>query len=1050
MHRNRRRCGRLNMTRRPRLEVLEPRLPLSAMAAVASSPGVLRVQLSCPAYTLESQSDGQDRIVATGLSSFGTSGNPELPGTLLRIALPLDADLNSVELSTTSVRVDGVAGAYAIGPVAATATTDGDNVILDSASVDLVDGKNLAVYGVNAFCNTESARLVSVQQMGRWKFAEVYYSPFQYNPVAESLRVASDVSICVSYTGGAVLPAALAADTSWDAEASEMFTNYADAAAWYSSAAARPVGVAVSTIRADYAIITTSAIQSHSTQLAAFIADKQSLGHTVVVATERDWGGGSGDVASDRIRVWLQQNYASMGIKYVLLVGDPTPATGDVPMKMTWPRYSAYRSQSTDLCQSPTDYYYADLTSNWDANGNGIFGQWSVDLSSAPVQEVQVGRIPVYGSDYASLDSILAKTICYDSETDIAWRNSMLLPMAISNYGNEDRNGAPRTDGRSLAEAIKKNLATPNDFGTTTMYEQAGLLPVTAACDAPLTEADLLAQWRASDYGIVDWWGHGNHTLVARKYWSADTDEDGVADSNEITWVRLLNSADTALLDNAHPSVVVQVSCLNGFPEDSGNLGYALLRNGAIGTYSATRDSWYTEGTWTARQAGDNASMAYYITRQLVNNPATETLGSALEWCRESLNCSNAEFWMNLVGFNLYGDPSVTPYTVGPRDLTPPTASALAADVAAGGGSSYTFTVTYSDADSSISMATLGSKNVVVTGPNKFSQIAKLVSVDDASNGPVRTATYRITPPGGKWNPADNGVYTMSMRYGQVSDTALNFVPADSLGTFTAAILPTVSISGVSHKEGKSGVTTVSMVVTLSARSGQPVDVSYATADGSAVAGQDYVAAAGTVHFPAGTTRQTIKLQIVGDTTYEAREAFGVTLSDASGAVIGATKGSATVTVVNDDKAPKLTIGDGVVVQTPEGPVARFTVSLSGLTDLSAAVTCTTANGTAKAGKGFAATTALLTFLPGETSKEFVVPILADAALKRAESFYVKLSGTVQASVARGKAKCVIPLHAGAMVTNLAAAATPAASSTQRQEAAVDEAIRRLMLTWVG
>lgn len=1052
MRRTRRQGDRLHSTRHPRFEPLEPRLVLSTMTSVSmAAPGQLQIQLSCPTFSFESQSDGQDRILATGLSGSGVSGNPELPGTLLRIALPPDADLSSVALATTSTDVRAIPDPHVIAPIAATATTDGDQVILDSAAVDLVDGKNLAVYGSDVFYNTQCTALVSVQQLGRWKFAEVYYTPFQYNPVSASLRVAADVSIRLSYSGGAALPADLVAETAWDAEASQTFVNFSDAAAWYSSAAtARPVVAAASSTPADYVIITTSAIQSHSTQLADFVADKQSLGHTVAVETEQDWGGGTGNTAAQRIRKWLQQNYAAMGIKYVLLIGNPAPGTGDVPMKMTWPRYASHKSQSTDLCQSPTDYYYADLTSNWDANGDGIFGQWGVDLNSAPLAEVQVGRIPVYAADYTALDAVLAKTVRYDSETDIAWRNSMLLPMAISNYGNEDRNGAYRTDGRSLAESIKTNLATPNGFSATTMYEKAGLTPVTADCDAPLTEQDLLAQWTSNPYGIVDWWAHGNHAIVARKYWKADLDRDGVADSAEIDWVRLINSTDTALLDDSHPSVVVQVSCLNGYPEDPFNLGTALLNHGAIGTYSATRDSWYDEGVWQPSQRGDNASLAYYITRRLVGNPTTETLGGALQWCRQNLNTPTAEYWMNLVGFNLYGDPSVMPLFTGPRDLTPPLASLQAAGVTTGGAWSYTFTVTYSDADNSVRASALDSKDIVVTGPQRFSQVAKLVSVDAATDGHVRTATYRITPPGGRWNPADNGVYTVSMRYRQVSDTAGNFVPADSLGTFTTAILPTVSIGSVSHKEGNSGTTVVSLAVTLSAPSGQAIDVTYATSDGTTVAGKDYLPTGATLHFPAGTIRKTLQVRINGDTTYEAHEAFTVSLTGAEGAAIAATKGTGTVTILNDDKAPRLAIGDGVISQGPTGAVAQFVVTLRGLTDRSAAVTCTTVNGTAKAGTSYTAASETLTFAPGETSKILTVPILGGAALAHAENFFVQLSGAAQASVVRGKAKCIIPMrNATSLLAGLAAVQSPVAStSPQQQDAAVDQAIQRLMLTW--
>ena len=61
---------------------------------------------------------------------------------------------------------------------------------------------------------------------------------------------------------------------------------------------------------------------------------------------------------------------------------------------------------------------------------------------------------------------------------------------------------------------------------------------------------------------------------------------------------------------------------------------------------------------------------------------------------------------------------------------------------------------------------------LLVTGPNGFRQAASFVSVDNPTDGTPRTATYRVTAPGGTWNTADNGNYTISMQAGQVSDTA--------------------------------------------------------------------------------------------------------------------------------------------------------------------------------------------------------------------------------------------------------------------------------------
>ena len=51
-----------------------------------------------------------------------------------------------------------------------------------------------------------------------------------------------------------------------------------------------------------------------------------------------------------------------------------------------------------------------------------------------------------------------------------------------------------------------------------------------------------------------------------------------------------------------------------------------------------------------------------------MQNQTTETLGAALQWCRENLStgCSaSATYFMNRTDFNLYGDPSIKPFVAG-------------------------------------------------------------------------------------------------------------------------------------------------------------------------------------------------------------------------------------------------------------------------------------------------------------------------------------------------------------------------------------------------
>lgn len=80
------------------------------------------------------------------------------------------------------------------------------------------------------------------------------------------------------------------------------------------------------------------------------------------------------------------------------------------------------------------------------------------------------------------------------------------------------------------------------------------------------------------------------------------------------------------------------------------------------------------------------------------------------------------------------------------------------------------------------------------------------------------------------------------------------------------------------------------------------VDVNYATADGTALAGSDYTPTSGTLMFAAGETSKTISVSVVGERLTEADETFNLNLSNPTNAVLG--DGQAAAMIANDDFDP--------------------------------------------------------------------------------------------------------------------------------------------------
>jgi len=98
------------------------------------------------------------------------------------------------------------------------------------------------------------------------------------------------------------------------------------------------------------------------------------------------------------------------------------------------------------------------------------------------------------------------------------------------------------------------------------------------------------------------------------------------------------------------------------------------------------------------------------------------------------------------------------------------------------------------------------------------------------------------------------------------------------------------------------GTTSVTLTVSLSGATSVPVSVNYATADATATAGSDYVAAAGSLSFAPGETSHTIELTVNGDTAVEPDETFLVNLSNPVFATIA--DGQGVVTITHDDVVP--------------------------------------------------------------------------------------------------------------------------------------------------
>jgi hypothetical protein len=214
--------------------------------------------------------------------------------------------------------------------------------------------------------------------------------------------------------------------------------------------------------------------------------------------------------------------------------------------------------------------------------------------------------------------------------------------------------------------------------------------------------------------------------------------------------------------------------------------------------------------------------------------------------------------------------------------------------------------------------------------------------------------------------------------------------------------MPRIIVNDVSVSEGNSGTKNLTFTVTLSATSRETVTVQYATANGTGTTPADYTAASGTLTIPAGQTSRTINVPVVGDTIPESNDTVLLNLSNPTNAHIN--DGQGIGTIINDDAGPGLSINDVTVTEGNSGTInANFTVTLSAASNQTVTVSAITSNGSARSPGDYTATGVRLTFAPGETQKTFSVPVKGDLLDEPNETFFIVLSSSINATLARGR-----------------------------------------------
>jgi uncharacterized repeat protein (TIGR01451 family) len=224
---------------------------------------------------------------------------------------------------------------------------------------------------------------------------------------------------------------------------------------------------------------------------------------------------------------------------------------------------------------------------------------------------------------------------------------------------------------------------------------------------------------------------------------------------------------------------------------------------------------------------------------------------------------------------------------------------------------------------------------------------------------------------------------------------------------------PTVAftVAGSSVLEGPGAVATVE--VTLTTTSGCPTtseaSVSYATSNGTALAGSDYAAVSDILRFREGSISgavQTIQVPILDDEALEQPETFNLSLAIYSGASLGAQRTH--MVTIQDDDVPSLTLVAPANATVSESgawmtaqPAVRIQTKDGNATVGPVSVSYSGSGGTAVAGSDYQASGTVP--IPKGTLSGTVTPIpvtiLYDGLAEGDETFNLNLSNPVQARI---------------------------------------------------
>ncbi len=373
-----------------------------------------------------------------------------------------------------------------------------------------------------------------------------------------------------------------------------------------------------------------------------FVDYKEKEGFNVVFKPLEDF---REENIEEDIRNYLKENYESMNIKYLLLIG----TTDEIPMFIVFPH-----PNGEDL-PVETDFFYGELDSNINFDNDDYPGEPEEDKIDF-YSEIGVGRIPE--DDIDNVVEILNRTISFEKLEN---KSKVLLPGGFWNFKEKGIFGEmPETDGAYSLKVIFDKTLKDKGFVGTFLSEKEGIR-ISDVEGIPLTYDNFINYQKESKPTLVLWQGHGLPQATFRKIWIEDKNKDGYFQDDEGNFIKFVDANSLSNMDTSVPSITFMGACDNMFDvEDS--LAHLFLKSYSVSVIASTETAWYGLG-WRDVEDGWFQSIMYKFSENLSNLlDVSKSLNEAKEYYFENFiyPLQKYERYQNIYVFNILGDPSVS------------------------------------------------------------------------------------------------------------------------------------------------------------------------------------------------------------------------------------------------------------------------------------------------------------------------------------------------------------------------------------------------------